>query len=92
MEYHEWSTGRVYVDEGPNKGQRMRARLLNDGFHIAFVDMSRRIDGIIHGQFGRLRDQGTKDLERTVMIAYDHGFHMHPQNDDERNILKEMEG
>ncbi len=83
--YIEWNTGRQYDD----RGQLMRAKFLDSGLALAFSDLSRRIDGVIHGQFGRLASQGTAwEIKDMVMVAYDRGLYLHAQTEDERAVLR----
>ncbi len=78
----EWNTGRLYDD----RGQVMRAAFLGYD-RIVFVDTSRNIDGIIHGQFGRLSEEPERYLQEKVMVAYDHDLFSYARDHEEREAV-----
>lgn len=81
----EWNTDR----QCDKRGQLMRAAFVEYD-SIAFADLSRRIDGIIYGQFGRIESEGERALQALVMTAYDNGLYTAPRTAEERAALLEL--
>lgn len=86
IKFTEWNTGRLYAENG----QLMIAREI-DRRRIAFADLSRGIDGVIHHAGLGAFDGDERELQSRVMTAYDGMIYTHPRDDDESQALRDLQ-